>query len=104
MTAHVSKEQLGLMLPGTMSYGFRDEPEYLESPQPGLFASALAAISGWVSRDPALEDVSGLSDAQLSDIGISRGEANLAFDTGFAARRDHDRMLAALQTGRVAGI
>jgi len=104
MTAHVSKQQLGLMLPGTMSHYFKDEPEYLEPARPGLFARAFAAAGEWLSGQDTNEKVSSLSDAQLADIGISRSEVRLSFDEGFAARRDHDRMVTALQAGRVAGM
>jgi uncharacterized protein YjiS (DUF1127 family) len=104
MTAHVSKEQLGLMLPGTMSHYFQDEPEYLEAPRPGLFARLFSAVSGWASRRTGLEEVSGLTDAQLADIGISRSEIPLVFDAGFAAHRNQDRVIATLQAGRIAGV
>ncbi len=104
MTAHVSKEQLGLMLPGTMSLYVQDAPDYLEAPRPGLFARILAAVSGWVSRRTEMEEVASLSDAQLADIGISRSEIPLVFDNAFAARRNQDRVIATLQAGRIAGV
>ena len=103
MTAHVSKEQLGLMLPGTMSLYVQDAPDYLEAPPPGLFARLLSAVSGWVSRRTEMEEVASLSDAQLADIGISRSEIPLVFDNAFAARRNQDRVIATLQAGRIAG-
>ena len=104
MTAHVSKEQLGLMLPGTMSHYDQNEPEYLEAPRPGLLASLVLALSGWVSRHTEMEEVSSLSDAQLADIGISRSEIPLVNDNAFAAQRNQDRVIAALQAGRIAGV
>jgi len=104
MTAHVSKEQLGLMLPGTMSHYFQDEPEYLEAPRPGLFARLFSAISGWVALRTEMEEVSSLTDAQLADIGISRSEIPLVFDNAFAAQRNQDRVIATLQAGRIAGV
>jgi uncharacterized protein YjiS (DUF1127 family) len=103
MTAHVSKEQLGLMLPGTMSHYDQNEPEYLEAPRPGMLASFFLAVTGWVSRHTAMEEVSSLSDAQLADIGISRSEIPLVSDHAFAAQRNQDRVIAALQAGRIAG-
>lgn len=104
MTAHVSKEQLGLMLPGTMSHYFRDEPEYLEAPRPGLLARLCTAMFGWISRRTELEEVASLSDAQLADIGISRNEVPLVFDHAFTAQRNQDRVIATLQAGRIAGV
>lgn len=104
MTAHVSKEQLGLMLPGTMSHYFQDEPEYLEAPRPGLLARAFTVVAGWLVRRGEIEEVASLSDAQLADIGISRGEIPLVFNAQFAAQRNQERVLATLQAGRIAGV
>jgi uncharacterized protein YjiS (DUF1127 family) len=104
MTAHVSKEQLGLMMPGTMDRFFQDEQEYLESPRAGLLARAWAGLSAWYSRQVTVQEIAGLSDMQLADIGISRADVPLVFEPGFIARRDNDRIVAMLQTGRIAGM
>ena len=104
MTTHVSKEQLGLMMPGTMDHYFQDEPEYLEIPRPGLLVRAVAGIAAWNARRAENEAVASMSDADLADIGISRSEATLVFDRDFAARRELDRTVAMLQTGRAAGM
>ena len=104
MTTHVSKEQLGLMIPGTMDHYFQDEPEYLEAPRPGLLVRAVAGIAAWNARRAEIEAIISMSDADLADIGISRSEAPLVFDPGFAARREQDRSIATIQTGRVAGM
>lgn len=102
MATHISKEQLGLMLPGTMNHYFQDEPIFLEGP--GLFARLAAKVTDWFARRAAIEGIAGMSDAQLADIGLTRAEAPLAFDTGFAAWREHERTLMVLQTGRLTGI
>ena len=104
MTAYVSKEALGLMLPGTMNHYFQDEPQYLEAPRPGALALVFAAFAGWIARRNAVDEVAGLSDAQLADIGISRADVPLIFENSFVARREQDRMVMALQAGRVAGM
>ena len=104
MTTHVSKEELGLMMPGTMDHYFQDEPEYLETPRPGLLARAGAGIDAWIARRTEIEEVAALSDAQLADIGICRSEAPLVFDRDFADRREQDRSIALLQTGRAGGM
>ena len=104
MTAHVSKEQLGLMMPGTMDHYFQDEPQYLESGRPTLLSRAWAGLSAWYSRYAAVQEIANLSDTQLSDIGISRADVPLVFEPGFIARRDSDRIVAMLQTGRIAGM
>ncbi len=104
MTTHVSKEQLGLMMPGTMDRYFQDEPEYLAAARPGLLARAVAGIGNWMARRAAIQEVAALSDAQLADIGISRSEAPMVFDRGFVARREQERSIMMLQTGRVDGM
>lgn len=103
MAAHISKEQLGLMLPGTMNHYFQDEPIYLDGIRPGLLARLAATVTGWFARRAEIEEIAGMSDAQLADIGITRAEAPLVFDAGFAARREHERTVMVLQTGRLAG-
>ena len=104
MTTHVSKEELGLMMPGTMDHYFQDEPEYLEIQRPGLLARAAAGIDAWIAHRAEIAEVAALSDADLADIGISRSEAALVFDRDFADRREQDRSIAMLQTGRAAGM
>lgn len=103
MATHISKEQLGLMLPGTMNHYFQDEPVYLEGLRPGLFSRLAATVTGWFARHAEMEEIAGMTDAQLADIGITRAEAPLVFDTSFAARREHERTVMVLQTGRLAG-
>ncbi len=103
MAIHVSKEQLGLMLPGTSNHYFQDEPVYLEALRPGLFARLVATVTGWLSRHVEMEEIAGMTDAQLADIGITRAEVPQVFDTAFLARREHERTVMALQTGRIAG-
>ncbi len=104
MTAHVSKEQLGLMLPGTMDHYFQDEQEYLAAPRPGLFARAMLGISDWFARRATITEVAHLSDAQLADIGVTRADLPSMFDGAFTVRQDQDRTIAMLQAGRVAGM
>jgi uncharacterized protein YjiS (DUF1127 family) len=68
-----------------------------------VLSSLLLAVSGWVSRQSEVGDVSSFSDAQLADIGISRSEIPLVQDNAIAAQRNRDRVIAALQAGRIAG-
>ena len=102
MTAYVSKEALGLMLPGTMNHYFQDEPQYLETPRPGALALAFTAFTGWMVRRNAVDELAGMSDAQLADIGICRSEVPMLFDKGIVARRGQDRAVSMLQAGRIA--
>jgi uncharacterized protein YjiS (DUF1127 family) len=103
MTAHVSKEALGLMLPGTMHHYFTDEPEFIREPAPGV--GLLARIGGWVSeffaRQVTGEELSHLTDAQLADIGLTRAETFRTHDPQFATDYNRSRGAHDLETGRV---
>jgi uncharacterized protein YjiS (DUF1127 family) len=103
MATHISKEQLGLMLPGTMNHYFQDEPLHLEALRPGLFSRLAAIVAGIFARRAVIQEIAGMTDAQLADIGITRAEAPMVFNTGFAAQREHERTVMVLQTGRLAG-
>ena len=104
MTATISKEALGLMLPGTMNHYFQDEPQYLEAPRPGVLALTFSAIAGWFAQRAARTELAELSDAQLADIGLSRAEAHGRFHRDFAIRRERERLITALQPCRIAGM
>lgn len=103
MTAHVSKEELGLMLPGTMSHYFQDEPEIIREPVlgAGLFTRLGAWVSAFAARHLIGDDVAGLTDAQLADIGLTRSDATRAYDATFAADYNRGRVQAQLDVGRV---
>lgn len=104
MTNHMSKEQLALMLPGTMWHYFKDEPEFravpVPQPRPGLFARLI----GWWNRAQERAELAGLSDRQLADIGLTRCELPLAFDPAFAERRNAERVMDPMLGGRTARI
>lgn len=103
MTAHVSKEQLGLMLPGTTHHYFKDEPEFIR--EPALGAGLLARIGTWVSdflaRRVTGEELSHLTDAQLADIGLTRAETFRSHDPQFAADYNRGRVASDVEAGRV---
>ncbi|MCC6716273.1 MAG: DUF1127 domain-containing protein [Acetobacteraceae bacterium] len=103
MSAHASKEQLGLTLPGTLNHYYEAEPQYLDAPPPGAFSRVLAAFLSWRARRATIAELSALSDAQLADIGISRGEVPMLYDAAFRSRREQDRSRAMLTAGRTAG-
>jgi len=49
----------------------------------------------------AIDEVAGMTDVQLADIGISRADATRAFDATFAADYNRDRLISRIQTGRI---
>lgn len=105
MTTHISKEELALMLPGTMYHYFKDEPDYVvaqPAPRPGLLTRLRRALAGWLQQHAEMQELANLSDAQLADIGISRAEASKVFDPDFAARRNAERFAGVLHGSRAA--
>ena len=104
MTATVSKEALGLMMPGTMNDYYRDRPQYLEAPGPGVMALVFAAVAGWFARRVEMAELAELSDAQLADIGITRAEVPKLFNRDFAIRREQERLANMLPNGRIGGM
>jgi len=92
MTAYVSKEELGLMLPGTMYHYFTDAPEYVvrrsperTAPVAGLFERVRLWLTGWMTRQTEIAGIAALSDAQLADVGLTRADTRRVFDPAFAA-------------------
>ena len=107
MTTHISKEELALMMPGTLYHYFHDEPEYqvaAPAQKPGLFARMAEVVSAWSRRRAEANELAGLSDEQLADIGLSRSELPLVFDPQFAARRNSERVVGRVQNGCVAPV
>lgn len=100
MNAHVSKEELALMLPASLSHYFRDDVDYVSQPEtqgPGLLARLAGGLRWLVSvpaRRAVISELSALSDHELSDIGLSRGELGRVFDPRFSTSRSADRFAA----------
>ena len=61
--------------------------------------AVLTAIATWPTRRDAHEALDQLSDQQLSDIGLARGEISRVFEPGFALQAAND---GDLPTGRAA--
>ena len=100
MYTRLTKEELPSLLPTSMSHYFQDEPEYLPEPTvrtPGRFARLGAALR-WVAEMPkryaVLEELNRLSDHELADIGLSRGQLSYVFDPAFVAARNEERNVA----------
>ena len=110
MTVRYATEELALMMPTSLSnyftpsgHGFaREYPAYYfnadSTPiRPGLFAR----ISTWLKRRAAVSELAALTDHELADIGLSRGDLAVAFDQGFVAKRNADRFGTNLQSSRI---
>ena len=96
MNAHVSKEELAIMLPASLSHYFRDDLAYVPQPepQPGLLSRIFGGLR-WLATMPAqrsvINELSALSDHELSDIGLTRGELGRVFDPRFGSSRSAER-------------
>ena len=48
-----------------------------------------------------MDELAGLTDHELSDIGLNRGDLSMAFDPNFVAQHNSERFGATKQTGRI---
>jgi hypothetical protein len=108
MTVRYATEELALMMPTSLSNYFtpsdsglaREYPAYYfnaEPARPGI----VARIGSWLKRRAAVSELAALTDHELADIGLSRGDLAVAFDQGFVAQRNAERFGTKLQTGRI---
>jgi uncharacterized protein YjiS (DUF1127 family) len=61
--------------------------------------AVLTAIATWPAKRDTYKALDQLSDKQLADIGLARGEISRVFEPGFAAQAANDGVLP---TGRAA--
>jgi len=87
MTARFAKDQMSFVMPASFSAA---QPARRAS-QPASFASRFAAMLQWVAEMPrrraVIDELSALSDHELADIGLTRGDVGRVFDPAFAAQR-----------------
>jgi uncharacterized protein YjiS (DUF1127 family) len=79
MTAPLAKEQLKLLSPINLTYG--DAPVQA-SHGIGLFRLVVDAVRWvvtWPRRQAVLDELSRLTDRELNDIGLNRGEIRAVF-------------------------
>jgi uncharacterized protein YjiS (DUF1127 family) len=94
----ISKLEIALQMPTVLSHYFTEEPRYVAEPlpsgKPGLLAR-LAGVVRWFvelpQRRAVLDELSALSDHELADIGLARGDLPRVFDPAFAEQRNADR-------------
>ncbi len=90
MNAPISKQHLSLLMSDSLTYR---EPAVEAGNRPaatGLFARLRAAWAHLVSlpqRRAVLDELSMLTDRELSDIGLNRNELGRVFDPRFAQAR-----------------
>ncbi len=88
MHARVAKEELAILLPNTMSQYAKFDHEFAHTAPAGVPAWLYRAWR-WVIELPhrraVIDELSMLSDHELSDIGLSRSDLPRVFDPSFAA-------------------
>jgi uncharacterized protein YjiS (DUF1127 family) len=87
MTAQFAKDKVSFIAPTTVSTApVVSVPRYEGSP-----AFGLRALSRWftdrLNRRAVIEELTALSDHELADIGITRGDIPRVFDPHFVAAR-----------------
>jgi uncharacterized protein YjiS (DUF1127 family) len=86
----MTKSQMAFELPRLSYIDTRWEEPAVQNVQPAArpahhsgFASWVAAYRNWRANDRALTELTNMSDRELSDIGLSRGDIHRAFDDRF---------------------
>ena len=92
MTAHVAKDGMTFLMPG----GSRATT----APRaPGALGGRLLAALQWLAAMPrrraVLDELARLSDHELADIGLTRGDLPRVFDPAFTAGRNFARRAGA---------
>jgi uncharacterized protein YjiS (DUF1127 family) len=109
MTIRYATDELALMMATSMSSyftpsdrGFNSEYSayYYNTPAPAR-SGIMARIGAWLKRRAAMSELAALTDHELADIGLSRGDLAFAFEQGFVTKRNEDRFGTKLQTSRI---
>jgi len=97
MSAPLAKNQFTFSL-GNMSYigaSYEDAPAYpaqeVRQTSGGWIARGLRAVTEWYRRQAVLHEMAMMTDRELADIGLSRGDLPRVFDPAFAADRARGR-------------
>ena len=105
MTNRIAKDEMALLMPNSLGHYFQDDPVQPDVESPTLFAR-VANVFHWLAdlpkRQAVLAELNSLSDHELADIGLSRGELPMVFDADFAARRQETRLANRVQNGQAA--
>ena len=93
MSAPFTKDQFAFSL-GNMSYigaNYEDAPAHpaqeVRQPSGGWIVRGVRAVREWFRRQAVLHEMEMMTDRELADIGLSRGDLPRVFDPAFAADR-----------------
>ena len=92
MNAPLAKDQLALLMSDSLTY--RGAAVETSDARPSAWQAAKLALSGFAARlrdmprrRAVLNELNGLTDRELADIGLQRSELNRVFDPRFVAAR-----------------
>ncbi len=99
MNTRIAKEEMALMMPTRLGHYFTDDAEYVvpASDTPGVLArigAFFGALAELPRRRAVMNELTRLTDHELADIGLTRGELDRVFDAEFAAARATSRVAA----------
>lgn len=109
MTVRYATEELALMMPTSLSNYFtqssdkfgREYPNYYFTQDAPSRPGIVARIGAWLKRRTAVSELAALTDHELADIGLNRGDLAVAFEPGFVASRNAERFGTTLQSSRI---
>jgi uncharacterized protein YjiS (DUF1127 family) len=98
MNAYLDRDQIAIQRSDSLSHYFKDDPDdympRVEEERPHFFARFGAFLHGLKEmphRRAVMDELALLSDRELADIGLTRGNLLRVFDEDFVAERnDHD--------------
>jgi uncharacterized protein YjiS (DUF1127 family) len=94
MHARIAKEELAILLPNTMSQYARFDNEFGHKAPGGLLGKLYHAwcwVVDFPRRRAVIDELSMLSDHELSDIGLTRADLPRVFDPAFASEHQATR-------------
>ncbi len=95
MNARMPKEEMALLMPASLSAQSWTSSFAAPQTEGRSLIQRLALATKWIMELPRrralLNELSTLTDHELADIGLSRGELGRVFDPAFVAQRDADR-------------
>jgi uncharacterized protein YjiS (DUF1127 family) len=87
MTARFARDEMSFVMPSSFSAAQSVRVAH----RPTSLTARITAMLRWLAEMPrrraVIEELSALSDHELADIGLTRGEVVRVFDSGFAAER-----------------
>ena len=87
MTARFARDEMSFVMPSS----FSTTQTVRGASRPTSLSAKIASMLLWLAdlprRRAVIEELSSLSDHELADIGLTRGEVVRVFDSGFAAER-----------------